>query len=209
MNSLRVIRRADFHRRAVARPGASLLELLMVVTVVAIIAAAALPMLSGDAGEQVTSAAQTVAADLAYARGLAVANGSSYRITFDVGQNLYRLKHVGTNPSLNTLPDGPMGSPSDPANERIVRLAELPSLGTRVALVGVMRSGASALTPDVEFESHGSTRDIVETAVWLKAGGGNDVHYVSVRVNPVTGLATVGPVQQSAPAGAAIVAVGP
>jgi type II secretory pathway pseudopilin PulG len=208
MSILPMIARAAFRRRAMARRGGSLLELLMLVTVVAIIAAAALPMLSGDAGEQVASAAQTVAADLAYARGLAVANGSSYRITFDSGQNLYRLKHVGTNPSLHTLPDGPMGSPNDPANERIVRFSEFPSLGTRVAIVAIMRSGAQALTPDVEFDSHGSTRDIVETAIWLKAGGGNDVRYLSVRVNPVTGLATVGQAQKTAPAGI-VEALGP
>src|SRR5437762_3165015 len=93
-------------RRALGR-GLTLIELLLTLAVLGILAAILIPQLSGDLPERLSAAAQVVSADLDYARSLAVANNTSYTITFDPGSNRYYLRHSGPNPQFNTLPASP------------------------------------------------------------------------------------------------------
>src|SRR5947209_7144854 len=93
--------------RAIDRVGLTLIELLLTIAVLGILAAILIPQLSGDLPERLTAAAQVVSTDFDYARALAVANNTSYAITFDPANNLYYLRHTGTNPQFNTLPASP------------------------------------------------------------------------------------------------------
>src|SRR3954469_13332677 len=87
--------------------GLTLVELLLTIAVLGILAAILIPQLTGDLPERLTAGAQAVAADLDYARSLAVANNSPYSITFDPANNLYYLRHSGANAQFNTLPRSP------------------------------------------------------------------------------------------------------
>src|SRR5688572_7962117 len=109
-----------------ANSGFSLVELLIVVSLMGILAALAIPTMNSGTHEELQAAAQLLCGDLAYGRSLAVANNSSYRFRFQASQNRYVLEHSGTNPALNTLPDAPFRSPSDPDNEHSVNLNDLP-----------------------------------------------------------------------------------
>src|SRR5688572_17514905 len=86
------------------RRGYSLVEILIVVAVLGIMAAAAVPAFGPNTAAQLDSAAQVVAADLAQFRQLAVAHNSKYRLTFETDQNRYYLEHSGTNSALTALP---------------------------------------------------------------------------------------------------------
>ena len=70
------------HRRPTA--GLTLIELLIVVAVMGILAGLVLPSSNPSLHDQLRSAAQILAGDLAYGRSLAVTHNSRYQFTFDL-----------------------------------------------------------------------------------------------------------------------------
>jgi prepilin-type N-terminal cleavage/methylation domain-containing protein len=173
----------------------SLVELMVVVVLLGILTAAILPQFESSTADQLTSAAQIVAADLDYVRSLAVGNGSEYYVTFDLDGQRYILKHRGG----DDMPPSPFRRPSDPPKEHIVDLADLPRLGPPVELAGALAAGKTV--SDVEFNSLGATTRGDKTFVWLACGLGTQRRYLPVEIDPVTGLATVGELQSARPTG--------
>ena len=173
--------------------GFTLLELLLVVAIVGILVAIVLPSTQSTVYDQLRSTAQIVATDLAYARSLAVANNSNYRIAYDLNENRYVLTHSGANASLDPLPKTPFSSPGDPSDQHIVDLDDLPHTGPTVRLAAVAASGATMQSvDDVEFGPLGQTTRADPTTIWLTSGGGDGKKYMTLVVNPVTGLSQIG-----------------
>jgi prepilin-type N-terminal cleavage/methylation domain-containing protein len=171
----------------------TLLELLLVVAIVGILVGVLLPSMQPAVYDQLRSTAQIVATDLAYARSLAVANNSSYRITFDLNANRYVLAHSGASPTLNKLPHSPFSSSGDPADQHIVDLDDMPHSGPAVRLAAVAATGATTQSVDnVEFGPLGQTTRADPTTIWLMTGDNGNRRYISLAVNPVTGLTQVG-----------------
>jgi prepilin-type N-terminal cleavage/methylation domain-containing protein len=179
--------------------GYSLLELLLVVAVIAILAALVLPSAQPAVVEQLRSTARIVADDMAYARSLAVANNSAYRITFDITGNRYTLTYSGTNASLATLPATPFATSRDTTTQQITDLDELPHVGPTVRLAKVLSGTSKQIVNYVEFNSLGETTGAESTLIWLTAGGGTDARYITLEVNPVTGIVFVGDCTSSGP----------
>ncbi len=173
--------------------GFSLIELLIVISLMAIMAGLILPSGNPSIHDQLRSTARIVATDLAYGRSLAVTNNSNYKFTFDTNNNRYTLEHSGTNPNLDTLPDSPFRNADDPPEQHIVDLNDLPRVGAPVQLEAVA-STTNFLEPatDLEFGPLGETTRSGDTRIWLSAGNGNAKRYIRLLVNPITGLATVG-----------------
>ena len=172
--------------------GFSLLELLLVVAVVAILAAIVLPSVQPAVVDQLRAAAQIAATDLAYARSLAVANNSTYKITFDFKQNRYVMTYSGTNPALRQLPNSPFSSPGDPPDQHVVDFDNLPHVGPVVRLAAAGTSSSLQAVDNVEFGPLGQTIRAEATKVWLAAGGGDATRYITIEVNPSTGIARAG-----------------
>jgi prepilin-type N-terminal cleavage/methylation domain-containing protein len=169
--------------------GFTLIELLIVVALLSLAAGMIIPSANPSLRDKLEGATQLIASDIALARSWAVANDSNYRITFDVALNRYVLEHTGSNPALNSLPRSPYSLPSDPANQYIIRLANLPHLGGTARLHAVRAlSNTPQTVTNLEFGPYGETTRTEETQVWLAAGVGSATRYLSVRVNPVTGL---------------------
>jgi prepilin-type N-terminal cleavage/methylation domain-containing protein len=187
-------------RRTRTAAGFSLIELLIVISIMGVLAAMAIPSLNASLHDQLQSAAQIVASDLSYGGSLAVANGSNYRFTFDLPNNRYILEHTGANGALATLPRTPFRSPQDPPTQHIFDLDELPRIGAAIRLTAVGTTGtAPQKVTTLEFDQLGATTRNEETAIWLTGGFGSDARYISVLVNPVTGIASVGNFQGAAP----------
>jgi Tfp pilus assembly protein FimT len=167
----------------------------------AILAAILIPYISSDIPERLDAAAQVVTADLDYARSLAVAHNSQYRVTFEPDHNRYCLRHSGTLAALNALPRSPFRQNDDAPEQQTTKLSELPLPHPIVRLAAVVRmQSGGQTTTEIEFTPLGATTSAQETVVWLACGAGAQRRYISVHVNPLTGLVETGPLVGGLPA---------
>lgn len=183
--------------RSQSRNALTLIEVLLVVAIMAILAGMAIPNANPSITEQLRSAASILAADLAYTRSQAITYGSQFAVTFDTDAGQYEIEHVGTNTALDDVLENPFADPSTPDGQYVVVLSNLPNLGPQVRLAAIYTINASgeaqSSVSDVTFSSLGETSRSLDTRIWLSAGSDSTSHTISVRVNAVTGLATVEP----------------
>lgn len=184
------------------RTAFSLIEMLIVLAIIGILAATAIVSGSPSATGQLRAAAQFVAEDVAYARSLAVTYNSKYMLSYDVAANRYTLKHTGTNTALNVLPLGVRIEYSSVSTEQVVDLDDVPSLVGGVRVLGLRTAGTTPTTvTTVEFGPLGETSRSDPTVLWLMIGRGDGLRFISITIDPVSGLATVGAVQGTPPSG--------
>lgn len=72
--------------------GFTIVEILIVLAIVLIAAVIVMPVLSSAGGVQVRSAAGMLAADLEYARSMAITTGRNHSVVFDVTGDSYQLE---------------------------------------------------------------------------------------------------------------------
>jgi hypothetical protein len=166
---------------------------LLTIAVLGILAAVLIPQLSSDLPERLSAAAQVIATDLDYARSLAVSNNSTYRVTFDPQNNRYVLRHTGVKTQFNTLPPSPFRQINEPVDQQTTNLSMLPLPEPGVRLVAVVQmQGGGQSASHVEFTPLGGTASPQQTVIWLSCGGGPQRRFLSVLVDPITGLVTIG-----------------
>ena len=71
--------------------GFTMIEIIIVVVIIAIAALAAVPMMSSAASLQIRSAANMIAADLEYAKSMAISRGQNYSVVFDRDAESYQI----------------------------------------------------------------------------------------------------------------------
>lgn len=71
--------------------GFTIIEIVIVVVIIAIAALVAVPMMSSAASLQIRSAANMIAADLEYARSMAISRGQKYSVVFDQVAESYKI----------------------------------------------------------------------------------------------------------------------
>jgi prepilin-type N-terminal cleavage/methylation domain-containing protein len=88
------------------REGFTLLEIIVVVVILAMAAAMVVPMISSGAETKVLAAAQMLAADLEYAKSMAMTRGHDYGARFDVDENRFQVEDfdVPANPVVIAHP---------------------------------------------------------------------------------------------------------
>lgn len=183
--------------------GFSLVEMLVVILILAILATFALPLVGTNVHERLDAASEVLVSDLELARSLAVSNASSYRVTFDTTAFTYSLKHVGGNPALDVLPASPFHHASDGGKTLTAEFDDFPQLDGDVQLIAAhLNQSPPVDVTDVVFNHLGSTTRPDETVLWLASGRGEDRRYLSVVINPTTGMAEPKPpAQKTKPTG--------
>ena len=179
----------------------TLVELLIVVTIIGIFAGLVLTSFEPSLHEQLRGTAQIVAADLSYARSLAVANNSQYQFTFDSAGRRYYLEHSGSNSALENLPSFPYRDPSDPATRQTTNFSKLLSLGGNVQIAAVRKvsSSTQTLVTTVEFGPLGALTQPEDCWIWLVIGQNQSRIFLPIEVDAVTGLPKLHEVQTAAP----------
>jgi len=86
--------------------GFTLVELIVVVIILAIAALVAVPMFSSAADIQVRATASRIAADLDYARGLAITRQKNYAVVFDPANEFYDIREAGEADPIENPLDG-------------------------------------------------------------------------------------------------------
>ena len=76
--------------------GFTLVEIIVVVVIISIAAVIAIPMLSSAADMQIRSAANIIAADMEYAKSMAISRQKNYSVIFDVNNNSYQIESDGS-----------------------------------------------------------------------------------------------------------------
>ena len=191
-------------RRRTARrdgtTGMTLVELLVAIAVMAILAGVVVSRFQSNVREGLMGTARIVVADLDRARELAVSGGSTYRITFDLDANAYWLEHTGANASLDPLPPAPWGTFNATGTRWTQRLDAIPQIGLPIRLHAVRRgTGGASSVNSVEFGPLGETTEPEPTVVWLASGQGTACRYLSISINPVTGITSIGDFRAAPP----------
>ena len=156
--------------RCAAR-GFTLIEILIVIVILAIAAMTAIPMMGSAASVQIRSAGNMIAADLEYAKSLAISKGQNFWVVFDEGAESYSI----VDQDGNTI--------SHPVKKGFDYVIDFQDEGLgRVEIADADFDGAS----QVQFDYLGSPDN--GGTVHLQAGDMS----ATVSVEPVTGYITVG-----------------
>lgn len=167
--------------RQVSLRGFTLLEIIMVVVIIAIAAMMAIPMLSSAASTQVSAAASVIAADLEYAKSMAISRQQNYAVFFDVAGDRYEVK-VKNGSVYQSIPH-----PVKKGFDYVVDFRN----NSRLNEVDITQVDFDS-TAQVEFDYLGSVYNgsggpLNSGIIRLQAGG----HAMTVNVAAVTGYVTI------------------
>ena len=157
--------------------GFTVIEILIVVVILAIAAMTAIPMMSSAGSVQIRSAANMVAADLEYAKSMAIARGQNFSVVFDKDTDSYSIKDKTGNVIAHPVKKG---------SNYVIGLRDKGL--DKVDITDVDFDGTST----VKFDYLGSPRNAAGNplgsgVITLRAGGAT----IRITVEPVTGFISI------------------
>ena len=160
-----------------ALPAFTLVEVIIVLVIIGIISAVAVPLYTSAASVQLKTAADMIACDLEYAKSMAMSTGRNHSVFFDASAKEYRIKDAS----------GDVNHPVHIGANYIVSFAT----DSRLNKVDIVSTTFGSNT--VKFDYLGTPSDGAGTAlnssgsVQLRAGG----NILTVKVEPVTGYVSI------------------
>jgi len=151
--------------------GFTIVEIVIVVVIIAIAALVAVPMMSSAASLQIRSAANMIAADLEYARSMAISRGQNFSVEFDKNTERYWIKDQAGNVISHPVKKG-FNYEIDFQNDSRLNRVEITDVDFN-------------MTSTVQFECLGSPDN--GGTVIIQAGG----EVKTITVEPVTGFISI------------------
>lgn len=182
----------------------TLTELLLVLVIIGIIAAIAMPALQPTTNFTLESAARVLATDLRLAREFAVKYNTDWTVYFDTVGQVYELNHTGSGtPPVPQNVNARPGESRDVYRVYLERLQSATRSGQQLTFANVY--GARSATPfnSVTFgplggtgPQSGSAADRSEsTVIVLTTGCGTETRLIPITVHWVTGHVEIGELQ--------------
>jgi prepilin-type N-terminal cleavage/methylation domain-containing protein len=160
--------------------GFTLIELMIVIIIIGIAAAIAVPMMSSAASFQIRAAANIVAADLEYAKSMAISRGKVYSVVFDSANDTYQVEDPNGNIIRHPTKKG--------ATDYYVVDFHSDSRLDRVDLVSANFDGTSTVKFNyLGSPFNGSDTDLNSGTIRLEAGDAGK----TITVEPVTGYVSL------------------
>jgi prepilin-type N-terminal cleavage/methylation domain-containing protein len=153
------------------RNGFTVIEIIIVAVILSIVALTAVPMLSSAGTMQIRAASNMIAADVEYAKSMAISRGQDYSVVFDQAADNYRIEDQNGNIIQHPVKKG---------FKYIVDFQKDGRVG-RVGITGANFGGTAVVT----FNSMGSPDN--GGTVTLQASGKT----VKVMVEPITGYISI------------------
>ena len=164
------------------KDGFTLTEIIVVLIILVIAAVLAIPMLGSAADMQLRSAANMIAADLEYAKSLAITRQQNFSVVFSSASDSYEVRdQTGTAIDNPRRPGSPLAVVF-PSDSRV----------SRVDITGVDFDSDASQT--ITFDYLGSPYSGATTASPLNSGEvtlQSDTLTMTVDVEPVTGYVTI------------------
>ena len=156
----------------------TLIELIVVMVILSIAALLAIPMISSAADVQLRSAANMIAADLDYAKSMAISTQQNHSVVFDPPNELYEVRDAG-----GTVIEHPTKAGSD-----FKVYFQSDSRLSRVDIVSADFDSQTTVTFDYLGSPYNSTANPLNKGeIKLQA----DSFTMTVTVEPMTGYVTV------------------
>ncbi|NQT00657.1 MAG: prepilin-type N-terminal cleavage/methylation domain-containing protein [Planctomycetes bacterium] len=158
--------------------GFTLVELLIVIAIISIAALTAIPMMSSAASVQIRSASNMLAADLEYAKSMAISRAQYYSVVFDVSTDSYWIEDQDDNPLPHPVKKG-FNYVIDFQNDGRLK---------KVDIINVDFDTTSKVTFDyLGSPYNGNSTPLNNGIISLQAGGAT----TTVMVEPVTGYISI------------------
>ena len=160
------------------REAFSMVELLVVMIIISIGAMLVVPMIGSASSMQISSAANMIAADLEYAKGIAIGRGQNFSVVFDTSSESYQIKDQNGDTISHPVKKG-FDYIVDFANE------------SRLEKVNISTADFDG-TPTIKFDYlgcpyNGSNGPLNSGVVTLTAGETS----ITIDVEPITGFISV------------------
>ena len=157
--------------------GFTIIEILVVVVIIGIAAMMVVPMMSSAASMQIRSAANMIAADLEYAKSMAISRQKIYAVVFNASAESYQIED----------PNGIISHPVKKGFQYVVNFSN----DSRLDKVDITNVDFDT-TSEIKFDylgSHynGNDTDLNSGVITLQAGGTS----ITITVESVTGFISI------------------